>query len=187
MKKSLLIITVMSLFMLFLAGTAGALTSLNPLSPIIDTSLTPDWELDYFRAIEPGELKTGEYRLTTAYGRVNSEIDNDSFYGNVDMDPWGMLLNFDTAFEKDIYFNMSYTYVPEYKDYDEDKNKGNSYNLTLTHVTKNNNRIFFGYSDSKTETRNYLSSTEEYEQSEKNKDQTLYIGAEIRGSFPFVK
>ncbi|MDI3547354.1 MAG: hypothetical protein PWR10_1006 [Halanaerobiales bacterium] len=185
------ITVVMFLFLcLTLVGSAGAFFGDGLYSLGLGGIFINEWQLDYLKGLEPGELETGEYRLTLNAGRINSSrkynYDKNNYYEDWDYGYNGYYIGFDTAVQNETYLNLGYSLVPEYTDEDNDKYTSDNINLALTHFLSEDKKVYGGYIRSKSNTKDYDDISGEYvlDYDRDDTDNIFYIGMEIRGSFP---
>ncbi|AZO95617.1 hypothetical protein [Halocella sp. SP3-1] len=182
MKK---IIVVSMLVMAASVMVAGNVLALG-FGGISEIYFNADWLTDYVTPIEPGELEKGEYRYTFGLARNISSRDYDVYSSSYSYDDIGSHSNtfysvFDTALTDKLYLNLTFDYVPEYKDNYDDKNKANELGLLLNYSIDDDKNVFFGCINTNSTEKDYDSGDLNYKIT--GKFTTFYLGTEIRGSF----
>jgi len=185
MHKKLLVCGI-ALFFIFTLSS-GVFAQMGLESMILGSDIMmSDWQLDYIRPIEPGELEKGEYRLTPIIGRFDfsDERNPESRFGsNDDYDSMFYLLALDTAVSENLMLHGKYLYKP-YSEYNEygDENRMSLLDLFLDYEFENENKMFFGFNRSYNKDKEYNSSGI-LNNEEEDKTNFYYLGFEIRGSF----
>ncbi|CCU79373.1 hypothetical protein HSACCH_01281 [Halanaerobium saccharolyticum subsp. saccharolyticum DSM 6643] len=187
MHKKLLVCGI-ALFFIFTLSS-GVFAQMGLESMILGSDIMmSDWQLDYIRPIEPGELEKGEYRLTPIIGRFDSSGETNYFSGSIldnssDYDSMFYLMALDTAVSENLILHGKYLYKPysEYND-DGDENRMSLLDLFLDYEFENENKMFFGFNRSYNKDKEYNSSGI-LNNEEEDKTNFYYLGFEIRGSF----
>lgn len=184
MRKKLFVVAA-ALFFIFILSS-GVAAQLEMLSGA--DLLMSDWQLDYIRPLEPGELKKGEYRFTPIIGRFDIQSKEKDFFNsrnnyNDDYDSMLYLMAFDTAVTDNLLFHGKYLYKPwgEYDDGEE--NKINFVDLFVDYEFKNDKKMFFGFNRSDTKSKDYNNNNNILDEESEDTINFYYLGFEIRGSF----
>ncbi len=187
MHKKLLVCGMALFFIFTLSGGVFAQMGLESMILGSDIMMS-DWQLDYIRPIEPGELEKGEYRLTPIIGRFDSSGETNYFSGlnsdeSSDYDSMFYLMALDTAVSENLILHGKYLYKP-YSEYNDngDENRMSLLDFFLDYEFENENKMFFGFNRSYNKNKNYDASGV-FENEEEDKTNFYYLGFEIRGSF----
>lgn len=183
MKKKIFVVG-LTLFFIFILSS-GVLAQFPSMLSGAEL-LMSDWQLDYIRPLEPGELKKGEYRLTPIIGRFDTQSKEKDFspsikYYDSNYDSMLYLMAFDTAVTDNLLFHGKYLYKPwgEYDDGEE--NKINFVDLFVDYEFKNDKKMFFGFNRSDTKSKDYNNNI--LDEESEDTINFYYLGFEIRGSF----
>lgn len=187
MRKKYLVVAV-TLFIIFTLSS-GALAFIDSLPMLSGADLLmSDWQLDYIRPLEPGELKKGEYRFTPIIGRFDINDERNSFSSsykdkNNDYDSMLYLMAFDTAVTDNLLLHGKYLYKPwaEYNDFG-DENRINFMDLFVDYKLKNDKKMFFGYNRMSSKDKDY-DNLDNLNYEDEDTTNFYYLGFEIRGSF----
>jgi hypothetical protein len=157
----------------------------------IGSMLMSDWQLDYIRPIEPGELKKGDYRLSPIIGRINTDEKRDVFSGttnekNNDNSTMAYILVFDTGLSDNLTLHSKFAYQPwekyTYSNNNSDESRSSLFDLFLNYELKEDKQMFFGYNRISSKEKNY-DNLDNLRYEEEDTNNIYYLGFEIRGSF----
>jgi len=190
MKKYISIIFYLLIFILLFTASSLALTSssaslltIYDYQSLLSDYLAPaDWQLEYLKPLDPGELKKGDYRFSPIVARLSltseniiSDNDNSTMvYGAV----------FDTALSDDLTIHGKYFYQPWTEDNYNNEDRSNLLDLFVNYQVKEDNTLYFGYNRTLGKTKSYDSNNLLDRESETITN-FFYLGYEMRGSFGF--
>ncbi|MFP4021222.1 MAG: hypothetical protein ACLFUK_06405 [Halanaerobium sp.] len=188
MRRKFIVVGVVSVF-IFLLSSGVSAQILNYYG--LDSMLMSDWQLDYIRPLNPGELEKGEFRLSPVIGRISNNEERDIFNSSLNEYDNGnsttaYFLVFDTALSDNLTFHSKYAYQPwekyTYDNSDTEESRNSLIDLFLNYEFKEDKTMFFGYNRSLNKNKEYDNLDNlEYETEETNN--VYYLGIQIRGSF----
>ncbi|MGP3777648.1 MULTISPECIES: hypothetical protein [Halanaerobium] len=189
MRKKLLVVGLVLLFSILLNSAVYA--QIGGFYGL-DSILMSDWQLDYIKPLDPGDLKKGEYRFSPIIGRIKTGRNEYDFTTstedyNYDNTTTAYILVFDTALSDNLSLHSKYAYQPwetyTYDDYRNiDESRGSLLDLFINYEFKEDKTMFFGYNRSLSNDRDYNNSDELIDETE-SLNNIYYLGFEIRGSF----
>ncbi|MEC9489781.1 MAG: hypothetical protein UMU04_02450 [Halanaerobiales bacterium] len=187
-RKSFVVGLVLILVIIFSSGVSAQLLNFYGL----DNMLMSDWQLDYIRPLDPGELKKGEFRLSPLIGRINSGREREIFDSTSDEYDYENGINayflvFDTALSDNLTFHSKYVYQPwekyTYNDYmDSEESRSSLIDLFINYEFKEDKTMFFGYNRTLNKDKEY-DDLDNLEYETETTNNIYYLGFEIRGSF----
>ncbi|RAK06723.1 hypothetical protein C8C77_12159 [Halanaerobium saccharolyticum] len=186
-RKSFVVGLILVFVFVFSSGVSAQLSNFYGL----DNMLMSDWQLDYIRPLDPGELKKGEFRLSPVIGRITDNYDQNNIDGDYDGDydnsTMAYIMIFDAKFTDKLSLHSKFAYQP-WEEYDSRYLSGNNESrstmtdLFFNYEFKEDRTMFFGYNRS-------LNKEKEYDEANILEDEIekinniYYLGFEIRGSF----
>lgn len=189
-KKLFIVVTTLFLIFALSSGVSAQISGFYGL----DSMLMSDWQLDYIRPLEPGDLKKGDYRLSPIIVNIASDRERNAFdnrYNNYDYDygntTTAYILVFDTALSDNLTLHSKFAYQPwekySYDDYHNiDESRTSLFDLFINYEFKEDKQMFFGYNRILEKDKEYDNiGNLEYEGEDTNN--IYYLGFELRGSF----
>lgn len=198
MKKTLVIILVLSFIFVGLGNSRlkaqyGFIGEGLPygVSSLTSVLMLSDWQTDYLMPVDPNELKEGDYRLYGNAANINIANENNGYMlmanGNNEYNASVMnyFVGFDTAFRDNLYFHIKYDIVP-WQSYESTSKDEINYKLLTTFIDyefKEDKKIYFGYNHNNSGFKEYNEVAQEFYDTETYKNNIIYAGFEIKGSF----
>jgi len=190
MRRKIFVVVGLVIFLIF-SLSSGVFAQVGGFYGL-DSMLMSDWQLDYLRPIEPGELEKGEYRISPIIGRINLGEERDNFFStsseyDYDNSTTAYILVFDTALSDNLTLHSKLSYQPwETYTYDgnssDDESRSTLFDLFINYELKDDRQMFFGYNRILSKEKNY-DNLDNLTYEEESTNNVYYLGFEIRGSF----
>ena len=188
MSKKFIVVGI-ALFFIF-SLTSGVFAQIGGFYGL-DSMLMSDWQLDYLKPLEPGELDKGAYRLTPVIGRININEERNVFSGsNSEFDDsnstTAYILVFDTGLSDNLTLHSKFAYQPwekyTYDNSNQEENRTSLFDLFINYEFKEDKKMFLGYNRILSKQKEY-DSLDELRYEDEDINNVYYLGFEIRGSF----
>lgn len=190
MSKKFIVVGI-ALFFIF-SLSSGVFAEMGIESMILGADIMmSDWQLDYIRPLEPGELEKGDYRLTPIIGRINTNGERNVFSGSYSEfdnsnSTTAYILVFDTGLSDNLTLHSKFAYQPwekyTYDNSNQEESRSTLFDLFINYELKEDKKMFFGYNRILSKEKEY-DSLDELRYVDEDTNNIYYLGFEIRGSF----